>query len=429
VNVLHLIDPHSPGGGACTLRLLAEPLQRLQSVNQDVLIIGNRSHADLARRCGVEPTGLLTPPMNEPALARRALARTIRLQEQARGPYDLIHAWTMRVASLAVMAAPKRRRLATLAVGPISGLATQLFLMLTEQNPTPLLASSTAVQREYRSMGVDRRLLSVLPPAVNPPAVQSVDRATLRRRWGFDDSSSAPFVVGLLSEPVNWADARTAVNVIVRAAATGRDIRLLLHHSAPRRVEAERWAASLGYRDRIIVEDEVAEPWRIVHGLDAALLIGGELNSMDLSDAGSPFAVLTGGGRRLRPMPGVMPLLWAMSVGVPVIAEASDAVSDIIEDGRSGLLVDQDDINAAGDRIIRIYDDPTIAGRIGMEARSLVQRRFHVSAYCVRLKEAYQRLVEDRTVRVIGDASEPLVEHYQRKTLSWHDVEQRVEQV
>ena len=46
--------------------------------------------------------------------------------------------------------------------------------------------------------------------------------------------------------------------------------------------------------------------------------MGGQLNSMDLSGTGSPFAFLTGGGRRLRPMPGTLPLLWAMSAAVPL---------------------------------------------------------------------------------------------------------------
>jgi glycosyltransferase involved in cell wall biosynthesis len=113
---------------------------------------------------------------------------------------------------------------------------------------------------------------------------------------------------------------------------------------------------------------------------------------MDLAGAGSPFSLLTGGGRRLRPMPGIMPLLWVMSAAVPVIAEASDVMRGVIEDGSTGLLVDQHDLNGASDRIMRIYDDPTIAGRIGSEARRVVRRDFHVSAFCVRLKETYLRL-------------------------------------
>ncbi len=424
MNVLHLIDPHSPGGGACTLRLLAEVLHRLQSVEQDVLIIGNRSHADLARRCGVEPDGVICPPARQALLVKRALARTLRRREGAGRTYDLVHAWTPQSAMLAIMAAPEKKRLATLSVGPVGGFTTQLFKMLLEQHTTPLIAASEAVAREFRSMGLNAGVLSqlsVLPPAVNPESVDNDKRSTLRRRWEVGQSS---FVIGLLSEPASWADVRSAVNVAIRVATTGRDVRLLLHHGAARRADAERWAAGLDLRNLMIIDDAVAEPWRVIQGLDAALLLGGELNSMDLSDAGSPFAVLTGGGRRLRPMPGVMPLLWAMSAGVPVIAEASDATNEIVHDGHSGLLVDQHDLNAAADRIVRLYDDPTIAGRIGMQARSLIQRRFHISAYCVRLKEIYQRIAEDRTVRAVGETNEALIECREHRTREWKNAEE-----
>jgi len=419
VKVLHLIDPHAPGGGACTLRLLAEALERLRSVHQDVLLLGNRAHRDLAQRCGVNPIGLICPPLNHPALARGAVARTIGAREAAQGRYDLIHAWTPQSAIVAVMAAPQRPRIVTLAVGPVSGIETQVVSMLMDRHATPVLASSSAVRREYLSLGLDRRLMSVLPPAVNPESVESEDRAALRRRWGIPGQA---FVIGSLSEPTNWVDARTAISVVTRVAATGREVRLLLHHSAARRVEAERWAARLELRSLMVMDDAAAEPWRVVSGLDAALLFGGELNSMDLSDLGSPLAALTGGGRRLRPMPGIMPLLWAMSAAVPVIAEASDAVKDAVVDGQSGLLVDQGDVNAAADRIIRVHDDATIAGRIGMQARAAVQRRFHVSAYCVRLKEAYARLMSGRTVRV-GELDHPLVERFERSSRTWADVE------
>ena len=68
MKVLHLIDPGSPGGGACTLQLLAEAVDRLRSVDSDVLVIGNRAHRDLAYRCGVPVTGVLSPPINHTTL-------------------------------------------------------------------------------------------------------------------------------------------------------------------------------------------------------------------------------------------------------------------------------------------------------------------------------------------------------------------------
>jgi hypothetical protein len=83
------------------------------------------------------------------------------------------------------------------------------------------------------------------------------------------------------------------MDVTMRVAATGRRVRVLLHHAAARRAETEQWSAAMDRRDLMIIDDAVAEPWRVVGGIDAALLAGGELNTIDLSGAGSPFAMLT----------------------------------------------------------------------------------------------------------------------------------------
>ncbi|HRQ74869.1 MAG TPA: hypothetical protein PK098_03010 [Phycisphaerales bacterium] len=407
VKALHLIDPGSPGGGACSLSLLAAVQSRIGSIEHDVLILGTRRHVDLAKRCGVKPTGSLSAPLHVPGFGRRGLARFIHEREHGRGRYDFIHAWTPRAATLAMLAAPHHRRLATFSVGPLTGVHGHYFQMLIDQRPMPVLVSSTGVLREYRSMGIDRRLLSLLPPGVAVETEEVTPREALRKRWG---ASRSTFVIGVLSEPANWADAQRAVEIAARLHVSERNVKLLLHPSAIRRADAERWLRSLGQGDIVVVEDDLAEPWRVARGLDAAMFIGGEMNSMDLRDSDSPWSLIFGGGRRLRPMPGIMPLLWAMAHGVPVIAEASDAVSDVVEEGVSGLLVGQGDINAACDRLIRMYDDRTIAGRIGAGGSARVEKRFHISAFCVRLRQAYDMLLAGRPVRVIPEDDDPIVE-------------------
>lgn len=407
MRVLHLIDPSSPGGGGCTLRLLAEPAVRLTSVRQDVLIIGTKAHVNLARRCGVEPCGSISPPGNRPGLARKALRRLISIYEQAGGEYDVVHGWTARSVALAMAAAPERHCIGSLAVGPISGVDSEWFSLMHQRRPVPLLAFSGAVRDEYAGVGVDPEHMLVLPPAVNPQSVDVESRDELRRRWGVDDDT---VVVGLVSEPITWADARRAMAAISLATVSGRRVRLVVHPTASRRLAAEDWAASLGQHHLMIFEDDMAEPWRIVHALDVALVIGGDLNTDDLRQRGSPFAFIVGGGRRLRPMPGVMPLLWAMSAGVPVVAEAGPAVDDILTDGRTGLLVNQGDISAAADRIVRLHDDKTIAGRLGTAARQVATERFNISAFCVRLKALYEDLVGARTVHLKSPGDIPLAE-------------------
>lgn len=404
---LHLIDPGSPGGGACSLSLLAAVQSRIGSIEHDVLILGSRRHVDLAKRCGVKPSGSLSAPLHVPGFGRRAVARYVHERERVRGTYDIIHAWTPRAATIATLAAPNHRRLATFSVGPLSGAHAQLFQMLMDQRPMPVLVSSTGVLREYRSTGIDRRQLSLLPPGVAVESEESASREALRKRWG---ASRSTFVIGVLSEPANWADAQRAVEIAARLHVSQRNVKLLLHPSVMRRADAERWLRSLGQDDILVVEDDLAEPWRVAAGLDAAMFIGGEMNSMDLRDSSSPWSLIFGGGRRLRPMPGILPLLWAMAHGVPVIAESSDAVRDVVEEGVSGLLVNQGDINAVCSRLIRMYDDRTVAGRIGAGGAARVEKRFHISAFCVRLRQAYEMLLAGRPVRVIPEDDDPIVE-------------------
>lgn len=418
IRVLHVIDPGSPGGGSCTLRLLAEPLERIRSISQDVLILGTRAHAALARRCGVDPTGRLAYPAGLPTAGRSALRNMVAHYEAAGQPYDLIHCWSIRAALLAMTALPERKRLASFSVGPVTGFETGVFQQMLERAPMPILAGSNAVRREYLSLGAPEELISVHPPAVNPESVDMADRAELRDRWGVNDHT---FVVGLLSEPVSWADARTAMAVISRAASTGRDVRLLVHHSAERRKEAARWARRIVRADLLITDDEVADPWRVVGGLNAALLIGGQLNASSFEDPGNPLAWLTGVGRRMRPMPGILPLLWAMSAGVPVLAESSDAVQGVVREGETGLLVPQFDTNTACARLLRLYDERRVGSRLGHAAQEHVRRNFHVSAYCVRLKEIYHRVVDGRAARIISEDAGPLVERRDQRTMEWKE--------
>ena len=400
MRVLHLIDPASPGGGACTLRLLAEATERLRSIDHTVIVIGSREHVRLAERCGVRPTGSICPMLRQPVLASRGLRRAIDTYESAAGVFDLIHAWTLPSAMLGTLADPVASVVGTFNIGPLAESTYHGLAVLTDRHPIPVLASSEAVGREYAGLGVDESQISVLPPAVNPDILSAYPRDAVRRRWGVSEDTMA---VGLMSEPVNWADARMAVNAAGRVAVSGRPVRIVMHHRAARRLEAERWARDLSLANLIVVDDTMATPWECVTGLDAALLLGGDRNVQNFSAAGRLRSIVTGGGQQLRPMPGVLPMLWAMAAAVPVIAEDGDAVRGIIEDGQTGLLIERGSITAASNRIVRLIQDHTIAGRIGSRARTEVQRRFHLSAWCVRLRTMYQQVAEGRPIQVTGE--------------------------
>lgn len=62
-------------------------------------------------------------------------------------------------------------------------------------------------------------------------------------------------------------------------------------------------------------------------------------------------------------------LVEAMALGKPVVASAVGGVPELIEDGRSGLLVRPGDADALAAAIARVLDDPALAARLGAAGR------------------------------------------------------------
>lgn len=69
-------------------------------------------------------------------------------------------------------------------------------------------------------------------------------------------------------------------------------------------------------------------------------------------------------------------LLWAYSFGRPVLATRVGSFPECIEEGRSGWLVDKEDVAGLQQTLIRILQDPEGLTRAGIYARQLSDTRF-----------------------------------------------------
>jgi glycosyltransferase involved in cell wall biosynthesis len=72
-------------------------------------------------------------------------------------------------------------------------------------------------------------------------------------------------------------------------------------------------------------------------------------------------------------------LMEAMAAQVPVVATRTGAISELVEDGETGVLVPPGSSAALASAIERLADDPTYAGRLSGQARRYVEAEFDLT--------------------------------------------------
>ncbi len=89
-------------------------------------------------------------------------------------------------------------------------------------------------------------------------------------------------------------------------------------------------------------------------------------------------------------------LLEAMACRRPSVATRVGGTPEVIEDGRSGFLVESEDDNAVAERILTLLDDPYRARKMGEAARRVVEDRFSAQRMVDRMAMMYDCLIEAR---------------------------------
>ncbi|MBT8342954.1 MAG: glycosyltransferase family 4 protein, partial [Desulfatitalea sp.] len=88
-----------------------------------------------------------------------------------------------------------------------------------------------------------------------------------------------------------------------------------------------------------------------------------------------------------------MAISEAMAVGVPVIASNRCGMPYMIEDNRSGFLVDPDDYTDIGNKIIQLASDESLCSHMGEKGREIALSRFHPDVVAEKTVKAYDRVI------------------------------------
>lgn len=375
MRVLHLIDAASPQARPTTLALMASSLGRLGDVDQAVVLLGGRPLADAATAAGVRGAQVIGVPFGRAVLGWPTVRRYVR----DASPFDLIHCWSVGALSLATLAFRGLPKVLTLTT-PVSERTTAWLRTLSREGAAAgglvVLPISATLRRALLSAGVPEAAVHVLKPGIDLGRVGHSQRAAIRRGWGIE--SDLQCVAAIACDPVERGDALVAaMGVLVANEITsvgGRPLRLLLHPQQLNRVRVRQMVRPLDQERALIDEPRVAEPWSVLPGCDLVLALG--------------------------PHAGGLSLLWAMAANVPIVGEASYAVSEVVEDRHSALLVKESSPKQLAKRITQLVDDPSLAWRLRDTARHEAYSFFSRQRYGQSLAAVYGQMVAGEAVCV-----------------------------
>jgi len=91
-------------------------------------------------------------------------------------------------------------------------------------------------------------------------------------------------------------------------------------------------------------------------------------------------------------------LIEAMGSRLACVATRAGGNAEALTEGANGFLVESEDADAMGDRLLRLVRDPKLRQGMGQAARQVVESRFSMSAMMTRLTGIYHELLAAKNV-------------------------------
>jgi len=87
-------------------------------------------------------------------------------------------------------------------------------------------------------------------------------------------------------------------------------------------------------------------------------------------------------------------LLEAFALGKPVVSTEVGGVTEVLEDGVNGFIVNPGDAQTLADRLLRLLQNPKLAASMGRHGRSTIEQRFSFASRTERLMALYETFSE-----------------------------------
>jgi glycosyltransferase involved in cell wall biosynthesis len=374
LRVLAIIDSFSFGGAENLLATLARAAPGAGWELQ-VASLAPRSQDRNAMLSVLEEAGLRVSFLDVPRLADVTAVPRLTRAIRASG-CDVVHAHLGYSAILAPVAARLAGRACVATLHhvpedlPPRERAKEWLSVRVPARLGSLVLVSEASRREFGRRYPPRGSWRVLHNGVDLTAF-SPGTSALPDDVHVPDGALLATMIAALRAPKGHRTAIAAWSDVVAAAP---DARLLVVGDGPERARLQQQVAHQGLGEHV-------------------LLLGGRADVARLLRA-STLAVLPSLTEALPTS-----LIEAAACGLPVVATDVGGVGEVVQHGRTGILVPPGDTGAFARAVVNVLGDPDRRARMGAVARDVAEDRFDLHQWASRLRDLYEDAARARCPR------------------------------
>jgi glycosyltransferase involved in cell wall biosynthesis len=264
-------------------------------------------------------------------------------------PFEIVYANEAHALTAAWLARSHRRAPLVAARRVVFPLSRGALGLARYRAAARILAISQTVRNELLTAGLDANRIEIVPDGVQiPPAITPDARENARKRWGFRPDDTVIECVGALTPEKGHA---LLIDAFAKLRREVSNCRLLLAGEGRLRAQLERQAHEAGLGSEIVFAGFVAD-------VESVYAAGDLFVFPSLSEgAGSS-------------------LIQAMAYGLPVLGFARGGVAEIIEDGRTGVLVQETNAEALASTAVRMLRDSEFREQSARAARETAASRY-----------------------------------------------------
>jgi glycosyltransferase involved in cell wall biosynthesis len=229
-----------------------------------------------------------------------------------------------------------------------------------------IIAISQAVRLQLLAAGLGAGRIEVVADGVEiPSCLTSEVREEVRRRWGFRSDEVVLVNVGALTAEKGH---QLLIDAFGKLWQQFAKCRLLIAGEGPLRTELEQRARNAGLESLIVFAGFVADIDSVYAAAD--LFVFPSLQE--------------GAGTSL---------LRAMAFGLPVLALARGGVTEIIEDGKNGIVIQEASPQALAWAAAGMLGEPELRQQLGEAARQAVAARSSADRMVEETMGVFERLI------------------------------------